>query len=65
MDILKNINGPEDIRNMDIDSLLQLCKEVREYMVDCCSKNPGHLGSSLGAVELAVALHYVYETPKD
>ena len=64
MDILKNINGPEDIRNMDIDSLLQLCKEVREYMVDCCSKNPGHLGSSLGAVELAVALH-VYDTPKD
>ena len=65
MDILKNINSPEDIRNMDIDSLLQLCKEVREYMVDCCSKNPGHLGSSLGAVELAVALHYVYDTPKD
>ncbi len=65
MDILKNINGPEDIRNMDIGSLLQLCKEVREYMVDCCSKNPGHLGSSLGAVELAVALHYVYDTPKD
>lgn len=65
MDILRNINSPEDIRNMDIDSLLQLCKEVREYMVDCCSKNPGHLGSSLGAVELAVALHYVYDTPKD
>ena len=50
---------------MDMDSLLQLCKEVREYMVECCSKNPGHLGSSLGAVELAVALHYVYDTPKD
>lgn len=65
MDILRNINAPEDIRNMDMDSLLQLCKEVREYMVECCSKNPGHLGSSLGAVELAVALHYVYDTPKD
>ena len=65
MDILKNINGPEDIRNMGISSLVQLCAEVREYMVECCSKNPGHLGSSLGAVELAVALHYVYDTPKD
>ena len=65
MDILKNINGPEDIRNMDISSLVQLCGEVREYMVECCSKNPGHLGSSLGAVELAVALHHVYDTPND
>ncbi len=50
---------------MDIDSLVQLCAQVREYMVECCSKNPGHLGASLGAVELAVALHYVYDTPKD
>ena len=65
MDILRNINSPADLRKLDIDSLPRLCGEIREYMVECCSKNPGHLGSSLGAVELAVALHYVYNTPHD
>ncbi len=65
MEILDKINSPEDLRGLNIDGLARLCAEVREYMVDCCSKNPGHLGSSLGAVELAVALHYVYDTPKD
>lgn len=65
MDILKNINSPKDIKNFTIPELAALCGEVREYMVECCSKNPGHLGASLGAVELAVALHYVYDTPKD
>ncbi|MBQ2132864.1 MAG: 1-deoxy-D-xylulose-5-phosphate synthase, partial [Bacteroidales bacterium] len=48
-----------------MNGLAALCAEVREYMVECCSKNPGHLGASLGAVELAIALHYVYDTPKD
>lgn len=65
MDILKNINSPKDIKGFTIPELAALCGEVREYMVECCSKNPGHLGASLGAVELAVALHYVYDTPKD
>ena len=65
MDILKNINSPKDIKGFSIPELAALCGEVREYMVECCSKNPGHLGASLGAVELAVALHYVYDTPKD
>ena len=65
MDILGNINSPADLRKLNMDSLTALCGEIREYMVECCSKNPGHLGSSLGAVELAVALHYVYDTPKD
>ena len=65
MEILDKINSPYDIKGLDINGLAALCAEVREYMVDCCSKNPGHLGASLGAVELAVALHYVYDTPKD
>ena len=65
MEILDKINCPEDLKGLRIDDLAKLCAEVRDYMVECCSKNPGHLGSSLGAVELAVALHYVYDTPKD
>ena len=48
-----------------MQELRELCAEVRQYMVECCAKNPGHLGSSLGAVELIVALHAVYDTPKD
>ncbi len=65
MDILKNINTPADLKGLNLDQLTLLCGEIRDYMVDCCSRNPGHLGSSLGAVELAVAIHYVYNTPKD
>lgn len=65
MDILDKINFPDDLKGLNSDELALLCKEVRDYMVECCSKNPGHLGSSLGAVELAIALHYVYDTPKD
>ncbi len=48
-----------------MDELRQLCREIRQYMVECCSVNPGHLGSSLGAVELMVGLHYVYDSPDD
>ena len=63
--LLENINSPADIRNLSIDQLKLLCTEIRQYMVECCAKNPGHLGSSLGAVELIVGLHTVYNTPKD
>ena len=48
-----------------MEQLQQLCEEIRTYMIECCAVNPGHLGSSLGAVELTVALHYVYDTPED
>ena len=48
-----------------MDELRQLCSEIRHYMIECCSINPGHLGSSLGAVELIVGLHYVYDSPSD
>ncbi|MCI1779999.1 MAG: 1-deoxy-D-xylulose-5-phosphate synthase [Bacteroidales bacterium] len=65
MRLLDSINSPEDIRKLNCQELKQLCSEIREYMIQCCSVNPGHLGASLGAVELAVALNYVLDTPKD
>ena len=63
--ILDKVNSPADIKALDMDGLRELCAEIRHYMIECCSVNPGHLGSSLGAVELMVALHYVYDAPKD
>ena len=63
--ILDQVNFPQDIRGFDAGQLKQLCAEIRSYMLDCCSRNPGHVASSLGAVELIVGLHYVYDTPKD
>lgn len=63
--ILDKINSPADVRKLNIDELRTLCGEIREYIVRCCSENPGHLASSLGAVELIVGLHYVFDTPKD
>ena len=63
--ILDHINSPEDLRKLSRKKLPELCSEIRDYMVKCCADNPGHLGSSLGAVELIAALHYVYDTPKD
>lgn len=65
MSLLENVNGPEDIRGFSVKQLETLCSEIRQYMIGCCATNPGHLGSSLGAVELAVALHYAYNTPTD
>ena len=64
-ELLERVNSPEDIKGFSIGQLRQLCGEIREYMVECCAVNPGHLGSSLGAVELIVALHYIYNTPQD
>ena len=65
MKILDTINNPSDLKSLGNDELKQLCTEIRGYMVECCSENPGHLGSSLGAVEIAVALHKVLDTPQD
>ena len=62
---LNHIESPADLRKLDESQLQDLCREIREYMVDCCSRNPGHLASSLGAVEIITALHYVYDTPFD
>ena len=62
---LDKIDSPEDFRSLRIDELRTLCAEVRDYMVKCCAQSPGHLGSSLGAVELIVGYHYVFHTPED
>ena len=64
-ELLERVNSPEDIKGLTMEQLRQLCGEIRNYMVECCAVNPGHLGSSLGAVELIVALHYIYNTPAD
>ena len=65
MQYLNRIDSPEDLKRLSLKELEVLCSEIREYMISCCSTNPGHLGASLGAVEIAVALHYVYNTPED
>ena len=62
---LYSINSPADLRKLSIEELPQYCAEVRQYIIEQCAVNPGHLASSLGAVEIAVAVHYVYDTPSD
>ena len=64
-EILDKVSNPSDLKALAPDELFKLCAEIRDYMVKCCAVNPGHLGSSLGAVELIVALHYIYNTPED
>ena len=63
--LLSKVDSPKDIKSFSIDELKELCAEIRHYMIECCSVNPGHVGSSLGAVELIVGLHYVYDAPED
>ena len=62
---LDKVDSPRDIKNFSMEELKELCAEIRHYMIECCAVNPGHLGSSLGAVELMVGMHYVYDTPDD
>lgn len=63
--LLNGINDATDVRALPRDALPQLCAEVRSCLIDTVSKTAGHLASGLGVVELTVALHYVYDTPKD
>ena len=63
--ILKTIDSPSQLRLVKPELLPQLCKELREDIIQELSVNPGHLASSLGVVELTVALHYVFNTPQD
>ena len=65
MSLLGKINYPDDLRKLPVDKLPEVCKQLREDIVNELSVNPGHLASSLGVVELTVALHYVYDTPED
>lgn len=62
---LDNISSPADLKALEISELATLCDELRDYIVRSCAENPGHLASSLGAVELAVAIHYVFDFPTD
>jgi len=64
-ELLEKINSPADLKSLSLDELERLCAELRSYIIECCSTNPGHLASSLGAVELIVAYHYVYDSPTD
>jgi len=63
--ILQQVNYPSDLKGLSIDELTQLCNELREFIIDILSANPGHFGASLGVVELTVALHHVFNTPDD
>ena len=65
MKYLSTINSPADLKKLKVEELPHLCEELREYIISETASNPGHLGSSLGAVELAVAIHYVFDTPND
>src|SRR3989344_1056770 len=62
---LDEIRYPSDLRALDIKDLRSVCTELRDFLVDCVSKTGGHFGAGLGAVELAVALHYAFNTPED
>ena len=63
--ILDKIDRPEDLKGLGMEELKQLCSEIRSYIIEHCSTHPGHLASSLGAVELMVGMHYVFDAPKD
>ena len=63
--LLSKIEYPEDLRKLKIDELPQVCEELRSDIIDEVSMNPGHFASSLGVVEITVALHYVFNTPED
>ncbi len=65
MKVLPSINSPKDLRLIKKELLPTLCDELRQQIIETVSKNGGHLGSSLGAVEIITALHYVYNTPED
>jgi 1-deoxy-D-xylulose-5-phosphate synthase len=63
--LLAQINSPDDVKKLDQVQLIQLCEELRQFIIDNVSVYGGHFGASLGVVELTVALHYVFNTPKD
>src|SRR5437764_7894920 len=65
MRFLQDINSPADLRKLRVEDLQEVADEVRQFIIDTCSRVGGHTGASLGAVELAVAMHYVFDTPND
>ncbi len=65
MSLLDQISGPEDLKRLTPDQLPELAREIRERLIDCCSNTGGHIGASLGVVELSIALLYIFDSPKD
>ncbi len=63
--MLEHINNPQDLRNLSIDELPQLAQELRKFIIDIVATKEGHLGASLGVIELTIALHYIFDTPND
>lgn len=63
--LLQTIDSPADLRRLSVNQLPQVCSDIRGFLIDALSRNPGHFASSMGAVELTVALHYVFNTPYD
>jgi 1-deoxy-D-xylulose-5-phosphate synthase len=63
--LLSNIDSPDDLRKLPVDELPQVCKDVRQFILEVISRNPGHLGASLGVIELTTAIHYAFNTPVD
>ena len=63
--LLSHINSTEDLRRLSVEDLPQLANELRRFIIEVIASKEGHLGASLGVVELTIALHYVYNTPKD
>jgi len=63
--LLSDINSPEDLRKLPVEKLPQLCQDIRQFILEVISRNPGHLGASLGVIELTAAIHYAYNTPDD
>lgn len=63
--LLSRIKNPADLKTLTIEQLPYLCQEIRNYLISSLSVNPGHFGSSMGAVEIIVAMHYVFDTPRD
>jgi 1-deoxy-D-xylulose-5-phosphate synthase len=63
--LLSNIDVPKDLRKLKVEQLEELSSELRSFIIDKCSENPGHFGASLGTVELTIAIHYVFNTPYD
>ena len=65
MKYLQNINNPDDLKKLSLEQLEDVCTDLREFIIEQLSYNPGHFGSSLGTIELTVALHYLFNTPYD
>ena len=63
--VLRDIHSPADLKKIPVDQLAPIADQLRDYIIDTLSSHPGHLASSLGTVELTIALHYVFNAPDD